>query len=213
MCLGAILLHADLLWLVLDQSCGGRMHACVLALVCAGVGAIQGHPGGSATHACKQCCSIKMVCIPCKFQDALFCTLYHQCTWQVKSDVLMSHLWRDVGMSRSEVEKMEWGGAMMICWVRICREDLNCLAEMGRGIEGVMENHTHLSINLSIYPSISLSGQQHPKSVLLPSSAWAVDAPEWPLVAVGCTSMAIGGCWMQGSRWPLSSKTYKTDSN
>ena len=116
MCLGAILLHADLLWLVPDQSCGGHMHACVLALVCASVGAIQGQwgqIGWSITHACKQCCSIKMVCTPCKFQDALLCTLYHPCTWQVKSDMLMQHLWRDVGVLRSEPgcweDGVKWG--------------------------------------------------------------------------------------------------------
>ena len=28
------MLHADLLWLVLDQSCGGHMHACISASTC-----------------------------------------------------------------------------------------------------------------------------------------------------------------------------------
>ena len=55
MCLGVILLHADLLWLVPDQSCGGHMHACVLALVCASAGAIQGHPGWSTTLQIPRC--------------------------------------------------------------------------------------------------------------------------------------------------------------
>ena len=89
-----------------------RACMCASNCVCASVGSVQGqwgHPGWSTTHACKQSCSIKMVCTPCKFQSALLCTLYHVCIWQVKIDLLTQHLWRDVGVLRFELGCWEDG--------------------------------------------------------------------------------------------------------
>ena len=54
--------------------------------------------------------SIKMVCIPCNCQDALFSTLCHVCSWQAKSVVLMQRLWRDADVLRfGDWSREAWG--------------------------------------------------------------------------------------------------------
>ena len=114
---------------------------------------------GSAP-ACKQCCCIKMQCIACKFQDALFSPLDHLCTRQVKSDMLMQHL----GVHRFELgcweDGVRWSNYGEVAVVTRVQNQRRGVADLGKATsaprklilshflclilgEGSWSSHTH----------------------------------------------------------------------